>query len=177
MRLATSLALSMMGTSLLPISGVQEPSPAPGPLVTSCPTSATPPEASNGQTAASNKSNIFSRPALPSVCTTLHQGTMTTPCLEITNYQDRPSLWMINVAKIKELELAIMMIEFVPNYFATPRITLVATPTDLQWRGLIVERAKCVSMENVQKEHQHKEILKPVTIIILWKIKQSHLIL
>ena len=46
---------------------------------------------------------------------------------------------MINVAKIKELELAIMMIEFVPNYFATPRITLAATPTDLQWKDLIVE--------------------------------------
>ena len=149
MRLATSLALSMMGTSLLPISEVQEPSPAPGPLVTSCPTSATPPEASNGQTAASNKSNIFSRPALPSVCTTLHQGTMTTPCLEITNYQDHPSLWMINVAKIKEPRLVGMIREFVPNYFATPRITLAATPTDLQSRDLIVERAKCVLMENV----------------------------
>ena len=150
-RLVTSLALSMTETSLLPISGVQEPSPAPGPLVTSCPTSATPPEASNGQTAASNKSNIFSRPALPSVCTTLHQGTMTTPCLEITNYQDRPSLWMINVAKIKEPRLVGMIREFVPNCFATPRITLAATPTDLQWRDHIVERAKYVSMESVQK--------------------------
>ena len=56
---------------------------------------------------------------------------------------------MINVAKIKEPRLVGMIREFVPNYFATPRITLVATPTDLLWKDLIVERAKCVSMENV----------------------------
>ena len=177
MRLDICWVQSMTETSPPRISEAREPSPAPGPLDTSCPTSATPPEDSSGPIVPSNRSNIFSRPAQVSVCTTLQQGTMTSPFLETTNYQEHPYLWMINAVKIKEQELAIMTREFVLSYFATPRTTLDVMPTDLRWRGPTVERAKCVSMENVPKEHQHKEIIKLViTIIILWKIKQKNLL-
>ena len=176
MRLDIYLVQFTTETSLPRICEVQEPSPAPGPLDTSCPTSATPREASSGPTVPSNRSNISSRPAQASVCTTLHQGTMTTPSLETTNCQEHPYLWMTNAAKIKEPKLVGMIKEYVLNYFATPRTILAVMPTDLLSRGRTVERARCVSMENVPKELQHKEIIKLVTIIILWKIKQKKLL-
>ena len=149
MRLDIYLVQFMTETSPPRISEVPEPSPAPGQLDTSCPTSATPPEASNGQIVPSNRLNIFSRPAQVSVCTTLHQGIMTTHSLETTNFQEHQYLWMINVVKIKAPELVIMIKEFVPNYFVIPRIILVVMPIDLRWKGPTVERARCVSMENV----------------------------
>ena len=128
---------------------VPVPSLVPGQMVTSCLTSGEHLVELLGVSAQSNRSNTSSAPAQPSVCTTLQRHPHNILCQGTQCCQARTSLWMINVARTEEQELATMTTGSAPNCSATPTTTQDATLSDLLQRGQSVETTKCVSMENV----------------------------